>query len=1001
MEKTNNKDLKNTISPITGLPNKPPVNFITSLKEDYNPFISSPGVYDFDPSKYTSPINIDENIEGGSNYFKTLMKPEELVMSNISQVDKLFDNRYQQAVFDRQMQLHDEQGISAIATKALANFGGKTIGNILGGVVGTVYGAGKALFTWDRANFYKDNEIFDALDVWSGFIDDNTVVYGEPGYHERGFFDKIATDPAKLFLQEGADAAAFVAGAVLTEVVTAGIGSTAVAGQIAAKAGQAARWTGKVTGLNSGVAKGVRFAKGLDLSADAARVAQNISKVPRAKKYADNLKALGGTTRALAMGAGYESSLEARENYEQVLHRLVEEYKEVNNGKEPDEAAMSDFHEAARSSSLWTFAGNMAVVGTSNLLQFPKIFWKGYKGQSKLLKTMRDTADPTRKLRKKILNKDGVLVTKASQMGRGKRIAAYGYHGLKNPIREGFEELSQGYINHATAEYYSRKYSSEDTKEALSVLDSMKVGLSKLFGGSDLSSPEWGNAFGMGFLMGLVGLPGMKMKSDGKVGFGAGAIGGSIDAIGQYRAKNKALEEKVTEINDMGGLAPNLRAMFENYVNNNSIQKDIDEEIENGNIFRVKNLEHDQFFSYIRARQKLGIAEGILKDLENLDENISVEEFNKDFYIEEVASFTEEGKAVAIAKAKEYVQKVIDNSTLVDEALDRANIQNPNEEMVDELVHAASVLDNVDKREAELGERVAQISNSNINAESLRKLSEKRQREESKLYPVPIRRKKTKESLKRLEELIRIKQDKGLTKNQKNEVNKLKDNLRLTEFDIDSLIEVGDKIDYTKLRQIVGEQELEITASEKGLGVELKTDQEAFNAEVEAQMKNWEETDPTGYTKHKKEVRESLEDILKLKERREQFIGYYNFLFTEKGIETFNKLQTEAIIKFNIDLAEKQAEEAANAETKTQKQKAASAAGKVSPEAQAEIEKKEKEKRDLKSINAGKIDVDDHAALGANLKARYTQNPELYQQEVLEDLQELLNETTQQLSLKL
>jgi hypothetical protein len=993
MEKTNNKDLKNTISPITGLPNKPPVNFITSLKEDYNPFISSPGVYDFDPSKYTSPINIDENIEGGSNYFKTLMKPEELVMSNISQVDKLFDNRYQQAVFDRQMQLHDEQGISAIATKALANFGGKTIGNILGGVVGTVYGAGKALFTWDRANFYKDNEIFDALDVWSGFIDDNTVVYGEPGYHERGFFDKIATDPAKLFLQEGADAAAFVAGAVLTEVVTAGIGSTAVAGQIAAKAGQAARWTGKVTGLNSGVAKGVRFAKGLDLSADAARVAQNISKVPRAKKYADNLKALGGTTRALAMGAGYESSLEARENYEQVLHRLVEEYKEVNNGKEPDEAAMSDFHEAARSSSLWTFAGNMAVVGTSNLLQFPKIFWKGYKGQSKLLKTMRDTADPTRKLRKKILNKDGVLVTKASQMGRGKRIAAYGYHGLKNPIREGFEELSQGYINHATAEYYSRKYSSEDTKEALSVLDSMKVGLSKLFGGSDLSSPEWGNAFGMGFLMGLVGLPGMKMKSDGKVGFGAGAIGGSIDAIGQYRAKNKALEEKVTEINDMGGLAPNLRAMFENYVNNNSIQKDIDEEIENGNIFRVKNLEHDQFFSYIRARQKLGIAEGILKDLENLDENISVEEFNKDFYIEEVASFTEEGKAVAIAKAKEYVQKVIDNSTLVDEALDRANIQNPNEEMVDELVHAASVLDNVDKREAELGERVAQISNSNINAESLRKLSEKRQREESKLYPVPIRRKKTKESLKRLEELIRIKQDKGLTKNQKNEVNKLKDNLRLTEFDIDSLIEVGDKIDYTKLRQIVGEQELEITASEKGLGVELKTDQEAFNAEVEAQMKNWEETDPTGYTKHKKEVRESLEDILKLKERREQFIGYYNFLFTEKGIETFNKLQTEAIIKFNIDLAEKQAEEAANAETKTQKQKAASAAGKVSPEAQAEIEKKEKEKRDLKSINAGKIDVDDHAALGANLKARYTQNPELYQQEVLEDLQELLNET--------
>ena len=912
-------------------------------------------------------VNIDDYLEGGKGHNKQLIDNSEYTLTGLDSLGGKYQDRLNQSIKDRTNQLHADQGILDRGAKAVAKFAGKTIGNVVGGLAGTVYGAGRALFTFDTSNFYEGNHIFDALDGYNEFVDENTVIQGSYGYHDKGFLEKIASDPSKLFLDEGSNAASFVAGAVLTELLTAGLGT----GAVGVQAGRLGASLGKATGISKlgAASKGMKMAKGLDMTAETSKVMKAVDASGKAKDYLGNLKKMGGTARGLAMGSGYEAALEARENHDLVLESLMKDY-ETKHGSEATGEELKKLDKIARDASEYVFYGNMALVGGSNLLQFPKIFWKGYKGQNRLMKGVDRALTGSKKAKFK-LDEAGNVITKGP--GKYAKPFVYGYKALKSPVREGLEEVSQGILNESVLDYHSKKYSPLDNKEAVSVIQSLMHATHGSMG------KEGGNQFGMGFLMGLVGLPGMKMKTSKKtgkqtIGVGLGAIGGSVNEVMDYRAEQKANEDMATKANEAGSLSDNIKANFENYAANTVIQQELDEAIASGDVFRFKNLENDQFYSYVRARQKVGQLDAVKADLENLRDNISTEEFNKDFGMPEVASFTEQGKQEAIEKALEFVNKVESNSKIVEEALEREGIANPGEEVIEELVHAASVLDNVDQREKELTEKVTELTGDRLNPYSISTYS----KEKAKEYPSNIRR----ESLNKLiltEDLLAKKRkakNQKLSKAEQKELDGHLNDLLLKEEDVNEYLS-NSKSDFSNIREKVGETQVELTPEGK---VKMSVNNAAFDNEVNKALETWKEEDPVRYTKHKGEVADMLSDIAKLKNRREEFISYYNHLFTPEGIEQFEEM-SKAVIEEYIknDTAEtvKAAKEAKTAQEQADiKKQAEEQGGTVADKVNDTLNKKNTEK----SVEAGVMDTTP-SKLANNIEDRYRGNNELWEAE--------------------
>ena len=390
--------------------------------------------------------------------------------------------------------LDENQGFLSESLNTATKLIGKSAVAI-SGLIPLTYGLGKGLFTWDAQNIFN-NGMFDAWETMDQGLDKYFAVYGGSEYTEgnKGFFSRFITHPMKSLNADVVPAAAFVAGAVGTELVAAGLapftGGTALLANTS-------RLLAQGTNLFS---KSYKVLRGLDTLSDF----NNMKKiVGLTQKYKAGL----GTVSSMVRSAGYESSLIARDTYEQTLQQsklnylqskglsgieLMDALKDPNSISQSELALMKT--KAENSSELAWFA-NVPLVGFSNMIQFSKAFSSGYKINQALSRL-----NPL-KLTGTTIGKDGLHIARAEAMGTARKVAGYTAAGVKSGVTEAFEEYAQGVMQQGFSDYFSSEFTNDAVKSSVGFLDTMSNAARQY-----ANSVEGQDSMAIGALMGMLGL---------------------------------------------------------------------------------------------------------------------------------------------------------------------------------------------------------------------------------------------------------------------------------------------------------------------------------------------------------------------------------------------------------------------------------------------------------------------------------------------------------------
>ena len=951
------------LNPTTNLPEDgEPSNDVKWINERFKQSLAAPRtqtsgtVTNLDVTELLKPVDVSKAISAESDpHYAKLLHPEELRRdADFGKLMDLSTERFQKARVARMEQLDAEQTYEE-AINGTGKLLGKTVNRAVLGLAGTVWGMIKGLVTWD-ANALQENAIFDfseGIDTW---LDESLPIYtNEDEYYDKGFFGKLAYHPGKFIGDEVADAVSFASSAVLQEAIMSGISAATFGGGTATQAAGTARLARQGSSIwqrLSGASKIIKSIRGLDKSAEGAQILSTLQKSASTAKKMDQWKAAAGTARSLLISSNYEAAVESRQTQEEMKTLLTEEYVKEH-GAPPTGQALKAIEESANKAKWLSYGGNMAILSLGNLAQFPKIFLKGYKGQATAYKKLLEKGAKG-KYTSKLANQKGLVTgTKILLKGSGRGVI------------EAAEETSQGILNHTSLDYYKRKHDYNSAKNGVSLFESFGRGTEEFFGDYNEAS----TSMGLGFLLGMLGVP-----TAGRLAGSKRAVamtGGLFEARRDFKRHKDNVATMAEYLNKQPNAQQGVKAAFENLVNGITLQEDIDAAIESGDIFSFKNLEHDQFFSYVNSRVKADLYDTVEQDL-NAMKAVSFEQFSKDFSLGEATEFTEENKNKIIDKAiekarviKEYAEVVSDltDSTIADRKIAEA--------VKDPLIHAASTIHNLDRREGELTDRLTDLTG--IEAGTIDEITKV-----AYYY----------NSVERLSKLAKSKQGKKeLTKEQNAEFNKLVKKLKIDKGALESLIEAGPAIDHNELRKLVGDVQVREEITSKKFNENVYIDNTEFQKSAQEAVNNWSRTNPSDAAIYFNEVEGILNDLVKIKNRRETFSNFFKYLGTPEGAQEFAKLDgkiKEQLANQFIEGQEAVADHALeNAETPEEIDRAREKAHEAGEVFGDEVNKKISGKAKRSRISTPPISPDTLRTDTRNvLEKRYEGKPELFSEEI-------------------
>lgn len=634
--------------------------------------------------------------------------------------------------------LNENQGF----VEEAATFASKLVGKTalaISSLIPTVYGLGKGLFTWDAKNIFN-NGLFDAWETADKFIDNHLVVYGGSDYHEgdKNFFARMWSNPMKSLNDDVAPAAAFVAGAIGTELVAAALAPVTGGTSLLANTARLGAIGTRMFSNTSRVGKGLKILRGIDKVEDF-NEARKI--VELTSKYRNAL----GTTTSMIRSAGYESSLIAKDTYERTLSDFTAKRNDIRatelraQGKSEEEiqqyleanpitgAELERYKKHAEDAAETAWFTNIPLVGFSNMMQFPKIFAGGYKLNKSLSKLSPLYGTTMR---------EGKFVAKAELLNPWTKKALIAGTLLKKGVTEGFEEFTQGVIENGAADYMTSKYTEGAMDKSASwITSTMKAARNYA------NSVEGQDSMTIGFLMGMLGIR-LPVKIDEKTGKMKFSVKGQ--AFGGVKEEYKDIKTKLAkdvataEAVNNNPLSPELKANFENMIQNLTIQSQMDDAEAKNNVFEFKNKEHEQYHSFVANRIKLDAQDTIFQELDSY-EKLPLDKFNEQFATKQVNEFTEETRKIALDKARETTKNIIDahkevNTLFEDErvAVDYLRKHKgllAKEQVVEgvkyQMAYLHSATKNLQKREAELEAQVKEASKGHVNPGIVNELTTK------------------------------------------------------------------------------------------------------------------------------------------------------------------------------------------------------------------------------------------------------------------------------------
>ena len=768
--------------------------------------------------------------------------------------------------------------------------------NVLGSTVGLVYGGVSflgGLFD-EEVNATKaffDNDFQRGMDGINDWMDGALPHYYTKEEQDYNFWQSMGT--ANFWANDFSQGLSFVAGAVLSEYLTAGLATSA----LAARGANLMRKMGKGMGLGGKT----KYAGAGTTSDDILKQADDLF----TKK---KLGAMGKTMRQLGTGAMYEAGVEARHHYDATMNNLERAFEDEY-GRSPNSEEMGYLVDIATKSANAVFGANVALVGYGNYMMFPKIFGKGFNATKNSLRKQVGVEIKDNVAKWKALYKD---------MGKREALGRNAWRVLKTPLYEGFVEeggqkLADLSGQHAADYYYRMKEDPTMMGMVGELLNSTDDAFAEAYG-----SKEGQKEIGIGFLLAAMGLPGVGVKTDkkgdpikdklGKTKTGFKWQGGVYGTIQDMKFEKKMIDAHVNRMNKDKNLIEALNNAKDALVREGVIQDEKDFSQLVNSPFGYKNAEHDSMFNYIYTRVAAGHESHVLDQI-NMIRNMSVEEFREAFNWNEAGDLS---NAELSEKQGQLADMLEERVADVKQMYNKVNssFMNYDTGVKEAITHALSVGKDSDAREEAIYKKIKEILGFDPEAEmehdsrSIRDEREEislRQRikglwnrmtdtQKKKVLALP----ESKSIMRRvglnaftdpthLEELVlELMNERTRIYNEIQELEKDEVVPKQAHYDKESGKNIGgttkQQEKWAKLENLNTQYE-EINKKTEDLldAINKGLDPDISRAEQE-QIDKYKEADPTGYAQNKEELLQLFKDGRKLRARRHRAIAMVNEL---------------------------------------------------------------------------------------------------------------------------
>lgn len=641
----------------------------------------------------------------------------------ISQLDDLNEFRAQQ-----QTSL-DKFGNTV--AKFTTSLGSNTLGGIVGlpvGVVEGVYNAGKkGIQSAQRGDSplevasntgaglikgFTHNEVYLAMGEFQDKVSENFPHYYTQAEREKSFMQQLGT--YNFWGDKAVNGLSFLASAILTEGA-----SMAIQGAI----------------MGSRVAAGSKL---LQYGSEGSRAATLSKAIATGVADVSTTGRVGTLLRQLGTGAGFESAMESREAYDNIIDNFLTNGKDLQGNSiakrfeaNPDltrEQKLSFLTEDERwklekeATSLQNsvFAGNMVVVGLSNMVMLGNLYGAGITKRMDYFKGLRTSAAES------ATELGGKIAARAPLAGKiGSALTSTGVKaGTKWAARglyEGFEEGSQGFMRSLATNYAEMSSLSNDG--FMYEVGAMDAAFAQAYDDT-FHSTEGKTEIFLGALMGLMGVP-------TKLG-GGGMFW--TEATAEERAKTasalslKEFQKKhVDAITEVAKANPNfgkgLVVQMVAVANMHKRQDALDQAIKDGDFATAKSLEMDNSLDMFIAMDLTGKLSSLEKDFEkNL--KLDGDAFKAAFgYAEEMTTAQIEERKVQLNNSfKSSIKSYRDSVEAVDKVYSLTNdakhmqMANSNSPAFRRrvMIHAAMSAENRDMREKAIIAKIAKLVGGDI-----------------------------------------------------------------------------------------------------------------------------------------------------------------------------------------------------------------------------------------------------------------------------------------------
>lgn len=540
-----------------------------------------------------------------------------------------------------------QQSTGSKWANGLTKAGAQVGSTVLGGTIGSFTGVHNWItsgFDWDA--LYTD-DFNKSLDEFNERLQFTLPNYYTKQEQDMNFGQSLGT--ANFWANDLSNGIAFTLGAMVSEGIwAAATGGTSLAGagaRLTLRAGKLGKLLKGINGSQKEIGKLVRAS------------AKSDAAIKKAKRT-HNLVSGANTARFMYTSAGYEAGVEARQFMKESKENF-ENYFQEYYGREPNAQERADFENNLTSAANGVWAGNMAVVGGSNLAVFGRMF----RVTRPLLKSGKKLLSGFNKkvfgIGTETSKEGGKFSAKALVPSKFQKAAGYTQSFGKSAVIEGFwEEGNQSVLGNFGDDWLASGYEEGGAKDAYDFMGGLYDSYAETYG-----SKEGWKEIGIGMMVGALG----------------GGISGQFGSYSRALKNEKSYADAINSAQTGAQITADKIMTYARMVEANKAEQSA---VERGDMTAEELARKRGILSYVAGQQKYDRSDESFKNFKAALDLVDTATVAKENGISESevaeykASVLEEFKSLqdSYIDNKEFADMILGESPSVDSKLDKSLI---------------------------------------------------------------------------------------------------------------------------------------------------------------------------------------------------------------------------------------------------------------------------------------------------------------------------------------